>query len=447
MRLPPCHPFGFFVREIMFEKFSVWVVCGVLLASPSLWAAEVTPPAPTLPEVTLQAALQRAMANAPQLKAAEAAASAAKGAQLQAAAWPNPELGVEAENVGGQGEYSGFKSAEITYGVSQLVEVSGKRGARMAAADEQHAIAHAELSAARLDLIRDVKAAYAEAVAAKEGVALAARQKSLATEVLANVNKRVSAAAEPVFQRSKSEVALATSEMALDKAIRGYAIAKKRLAALWGAEAVDFDLDSASFFAIGSPPTPRAILTPGKTPDLVRWDAEVARNAAQYELEQATAIPDPRFNVGVKEFRATKDRAFVVGVALPIPLFDMNGGNIARARGELTKAESGRRMAEVSRATDLDRNRQELESAYRQAEILKSQMIPAAEKAYQLSRQGYGAGKFAYLEVLDAQRTLADVRAQFNEALKTYHIRSAEVERLTATYKAGSEQMDDEHAN
>lgn len=429
----------------MFERFSPWLICVALFASPALALTEGAPPPSST--VTLEAALQRALANAPQLKSAEAAASAAKGAQIQSSALPNPELGVDVENVGGQSDYSGFKSAEITYGVSQLVEVSGKRSARMAAADEGHAIAHAELEAARLDLIRDVKVAYAEAVAAKEGMALAERQKSLAIEVLANVNKRVNAAAEPLFQRSKSEVALSTSEMALDKAIRDYAIAKKRLAALWGAEATDFDLDSSSFFALGRPPKPSALPTTGKSPDLVRWDAEVARNEAQYELEQATAIPDPRFNVGVKEFRATNDRAFVVGVSFPIPVFDMNGGNIARARGELTKAESGRRMVEVSRSTALDRNQQELESAYRQAEILKSQMIPAAEKAYQLSRQGYGAGKFAYLEVLDAQRTLSDVRAQFNEALKTYHIRSAEVEQLTATYQPGIDQKDDEHAD
>jgi cobalt-zinc-cadmium efflux system outer membrane protein len=381
------------------------------------------------------------------LKAAQAAASAAKGSQIQAGVWPNPEIGVDAENVGGQGDYSGFKSAEITYGVSQLVEVSGKRGARLAAADEEHAIAHAELEAARLDLTRDVKTAYAEAVAAKEGVALAEKQRSLASEVLANVNKRVNAAAEPLFQRSKSQVALSTSEMALDKATRDYAIAKHRLASLWGAEAVDFDLDSTSFFTISAPPKVQAVAASSKPADLVRWDAEVARKEALYDYEQAAAIPDPRFNVGMKEFRATNDRAFVVGVSLPIPVFDMNGGNIARARSEVTKATSEKRLAEVSRQTELERNQQELESAYRQAQILQSQMIPAAEKAYQLSRQGYGAGKFAYLEVLDAQRTLSDVRAQFNEALKTYHIRSAQVERLTATYQPDADQKEDEHAN
>jgi cobalt-zinc-cadmium efflux system outer membrane protein len=431
----------------MLENIPVWLLCIALLASPSLRAADDVPAASAIAKITLEAALQRALSNAPQLKAAQAAASAAKGSQIQAGVWPNPEIGVDAENVGGQGDYSGFKSAEITYGVSQLVEVSGKRGARLAAADEEHAIAHAELEAARLDLTRDVKTAYAEAVAAKEGVALAEKQRSLASEVLANVNKRVNAAAEPLFQRSKSQVALSTSEMALDKATRDYAIAKHRLASLWGAEAVDFDLDSTSFFTISAPPKVQAVAASSKPADLVRWDAEVARKEALYDYEQAAAIPDPRFNVGMKEFRATNDRAFVVGVSLPIPVFDMNGGNIARARSEVTKATSEKRLAEVSRQTELERNQQELESAYRQAQILQSQMIPAAEKAYQLSRQGYGAGKFAYLEVLDAQRTLSDVRAQFNEALKTYHIRSAQVERLTATYQPDADQKEDEHAN
>jgi cobalt-zinc-cadmium efflux system outer membrane protein len=439
----------------MFKINFTWLLCAALMLAPDASAQDEAPlaPAELIPVasariITLEAAVSRALASSPQLKAAHAAADASKGAQNQAGALPNPELGIEADNIAGQGEYSGLKSAEITYGVSQLVEIGGKLSARQASADHQHSMAHAEYETTRLDLIRDVKTAYAEAVAAKEGVALAEKQKALAGEVLNNVAKRVSAAAVPLFQKSKSEVAFSTSAMALDRAQREFVIARKRLAAYWDAATSDFDLDTSRFFEIVEPS--QLVISEERVranPDVVRWDAEVARNEAQYELEQANMLPDPRLNAGLKEFRASKERAFVVGVSIPIPVFNLNQGNVAKARGDLTKAASSKHLAEITLNTELTRSQQELESAYRQAQILKNQILPSAEKAFSLSRQGYDAGKFAYLEVLDAQRTLVEARAQYNDTLKTYHIKRAEVERLTATYTPAPDEKDDAHAD
>ncbi|MNN92101.1 Cobalt-zinc-cadmium resistance protein CzcC precursor [compost metagenome] len=40
-------------------------------------------------------------------------------------------------------------------------------------------------------------------------------------------------------------------------------------------------------------------------------------------------------------------------------------------------------------------------------------MLPAAQRAYQAATQGFEAGKFSYLEVLDAQRTLFQARIRY----------------------------------
>ncbi len=419
-------------------------------APPAPVALAPAEPAPATPAplvaggvITLDAAIERALAESPRLKSFGFARMASKGVRSQAGALPNPELGVEAENIGGQGPYKGFDSAEVTYGVSQLVEIGGKRSARKEVASQGYEIASFEYQAARLDIIRDVTIAYAEAVAAKEAVALAEKQKSLANEVLTNVTERVNAAAEPLFQRSKSEVALATSDIALDKAQRDYTIARKQLAALWGADGTAVDIDSSHFSEV-SPPEPLASVESVKrNPDFVRWDAELARSRANLNLEQANAIPDPSLSVGMRDFRDSGDRAFVAGVSIPIPVFNMNRGNIERARQEVSKTESDKRSAEITIGTELSRSQQELENAYRQAQSLKNTIIPAAEKSYSLSRQGYRAGKFPYLEVLDAQRTLVEARAQYNDTLKEYHTKRAEVERLTAKHLPATNQKDE----
>lgn len=440
----------------MYQNRFLWLLCATLLTSQPAFAEEAKKPqnAPvTLPAstpiignvITLSAALEKALANSPQLKSASSAMLASKGERRQAGLLPNPEIGIEAENIAGQGAYKGTDSAEITYGVSQLIEIGGKRSARQDAAGKSYEIASFDYKTARLNLIRDVTTAYADAVAAQEEIKLAEEQKKLAGEVLQSVSKRVAAAAEPLIQKSKAEVALATSEIAFSKATRELEVAKKKLASLWGQDGDGFILDASDFFTIQPP----AALTDAAarltaTPDIARLDAELGRAKANFDLERANAIPDPTLSVGVRDFRETSDQAFVVGVSLPIPVFNLNQGNIAKARNEVSKSESDKQSATLDLSNELTRATQELQTAYEESESLKATILPAAEKAFSLSRQGYQAGKFPYLEVLDAQRTLFEARSQYNAALKNYHTHRAEVERLTAVH-SDKIQPDEEH--
>lgn len=454
----------------MFQKSLMWLFAATMLSSPVAWAENprllaeaASDPVPVAPvtatttaavaeaapspdaALSLNDAIQRALAESPRLKAYESALMASKGERRQAGALPNPEIGVEAENVAGQGRYRGTDSAEFTYGVTQLIEVGGKRSARQEAAGKGYEIAGMQYKAARFDLIRDVTAAYAGAVAAQEEVKLAEEQKQLAGEVLESVSKRVAAAAEPLIQKSKAQVALATSEIAYGKAMRGLVTARNRLASLWGGNGGDFTLDSSDFFTLKPPPAlPETVSRLAATPDIARLDAEIGRARANLELERANAIPDPRVNVGVREFRESNDQAFVVGVSLPIPVWNLNRGNIARARHEVSRSESVKQATVLGLSNELSRATQELHTAYAEAEALKATILPAAKTAFSLSRQGYQAGRFPYLEVLDAQRTLFEARSQYIAALNTYHARRAEVERLTAAHSARI-QPDEEH--
>ena len=61
---------------------------------------------------------------------------------------------------------------------------------------------------------------------------------------------------------------------------------------------------------------------------------------------------------------------------------------------------------------------------------LRRTALPTAEQAARFAAVGFAEGKFTFLEVLEAQRTLSDVRAQLNDALREFHARRAETERL-----------------
>jgi len=388
------------------------------------------------PTLTLSEAIQKALDASPRLKSASAGLDAAKGAEDQAGYWPNPEIGFEAENVAGSGPYSGTNSAEYTLGINQKVEIGGKRTARRNAAIALREGANINVLAERLNLERDVHIAYEGVLAEAEAVKLAIEQEELAKDVLASVSKRVNAAAEPEIQRSKADVAYATATIAREQEQRQLKVAKEKLARLWGESSFNVSLDHSHFFELEAPaPMPSYLAKLKNIPDMQRLAFLKTEKESLLELERAAAIPDPNFSLGVRDFRDSGDQALVFGVSLPIPVLNQNQGNVARARAELSQTESDARQAELDLEQQLIENWQGWNSAYSEAQRLNEKLLPSAEKAFRLARSGYSKGKFPYLEVLDAQRTLFDARSQYHGALKRYHTARANVERLTSNIK------------
>lgn len=386
------------------------------------------------PMVTLEDAIKKALDASPRLKSAAAGLEAAKGAEDQAGAWLNPELGFEAENVAGGGQFSGTDAAEYTYGLSQTVEIGGKRSARQNAAQALREAAQTGLLAERLNLERDIHIAYSEVLAEAEALKLAIDQEELAKGVLATVSKRVDAAAEPEIQRSKAEVAYATSVIARQQEEKQLKIAKEKLARLWDASTLDVSLDHSHFFELQAPGAFHTYLEKlDQIPDMQRLSFMQAEKESLLDLEKAQVVPDPSFSLGMRDFRESGDQAFIFGVSLPIPVLNQNSGNVAKARAEVTQAESDTRQAKLMLEQQLTENWQEWNAAHGEATRMQTKLLPAAEKAFKLARAGYEKGKFPYLEVLDAQRTLFNARAQFHNALKRYHTARANVERLTTS--------------
>lgn len=390
--------------------------------------------------LTLQQAIDRALAGAPRMRSAAAAVKAGDGAWRQAGMGPNPELGVEVENFAGRGNYRGFEASEITLGISQTLEMGGKRASRKAAAGHEAALRRFEYEAERLDLIRDVTAAYAETVAAQESLALSRRQQTLAESLQREVARRVDAAREPLVQRSKADIALATATLARDRAAREFDHARHTLAGLWGGHHETFTLDRAAFTQIEALPGEAEVESAlERNPALRRFKAEEARARARLDLEKAQAVPDPRVNVGLRDFRDTDEQALVAGVSIPIPVANRNQGHIAKARAEMARVESDAAAVRLALRNAAFQAREDAVNAYEQARSLKDAIIPAAERAFALAREGYGAGRLAYLEVIDARRTLFEAESQYIDALKDYHKARAELDRAAATHLSPSD--------
>lgn len=414
-----------------------WAVCLALVVMAFPAAAQKSATA-----LSLHEAIKTALEKSPSFGSAVNRSKAMEAASSKADALPNPELSVEAENIGGKGLYKGFDGAELTYSVSQLIEMPGKRSGRRDVAQGEEQKSLYERDAARLDLIHDVVIAYAQAVATEENLKILREERSLANDVYRSVAAKVDAGKEPPIQKKKAAIALSSSDIALERAERSVETAKNILVNLMGGQARNFVISLETLPAMTQPlglSTYAEMIE--NSPDSRAYDVLINTAQSKLSFEKANAVPDPTINVGVRDFREDDEQAFVAGVSFPFPVFDMNRAGVRRAGYEYNAAMMDRVNARLSSESDLVKAYEAFSNAYQEHRILKETVLPGAQEAFDVAREGYNAGKFGYLEVLDAQRTLFDARKQSTQTMFDYYREMAAIDRLTAKHALKQEEI------
>lgn len=397
------------------------VASAIVAAYPA--AAQMPGAQPTL---TLEAALRRALEQAPALAQARAGLDAERGRLAQARLRPNPEAVLDAENFAGNRSMQGFDAAEVTVALEQPIELGGKRAARIAVGRAGVAAAEVRSTLARLDLEQAVRRAYAAAAAAQERLELARAEARTADDIADAVTKLVTGGREPPLRQARARVEQATARAGVLSAERELEAARRALAVLAGETDAAFTVDGASLYRFAA--TPGAAVS-GDAADVILARQEAERARAQVRVERSARTPDPRVTAGVRRLEAEDATALVAGVAVPLPLLNRNGGNIAAANAEVVRAEAALRQAEVEAAVRASSARGALETARAQAETFQTAVIPAAEEGLRVARLGYAAGKFQYLELLEAQRALAQARRQRVDAALEVQRASADLDR------------------
>lgn len=397
------------------------------------FAAEVTP----TPLVTREEAILRALHAAPHLRAAAEGIRAAEGAYRQAGVRPNPELRIEAENFARTGPLDG-SDGEYTYSLAQRFERGGKRHARIAVADAERDISRFAAERDRLDIILDVEATYIEAVAAEARVQIAKARALTAGQTRRIVEGRASSArdSKAAAESAAAQAALAAAD--LDRAIRARDLSILELAQFWGADGAGMRLDAVWFRA--PPNGPGASLVDDgaarATPDLAIQSALGERAAASAALERARVKQDPTVSFGVRQLATDSEAAGILTFSMPFAVFDRNKGAIARADAEKRRAEWSAQAEQKRLARALQNAIGRMAASSAEARSLRADVLPRAEAALAAARDGYARGAFAYLEVLNAQRVLDELRMREIDALASAHISKAEVDRLTARFSA-----------
>jgi outer membrane protein, heavy metal efflux system len=394
-------------------------LCAVLAGASALAllsASARSEPAPPFP-----ALLAQAQASAPRPAEAEAQVAEAQGRARQAAVLPNPTLAFEVENFAGSGPFRDRGAAESTASVEQLIELGGKRSARVGAARAEVGAARANAGRTRAEFAFDLAQAYARAEAAERRLQLAAETLGLAEEDSRIATALVRAGKEADVRAVQARAALQSARAGVDEARAERAQAFANLSAMSGSP-VQFTSISTSLLAHAGRAETAPEIDPLKSPAYLAAAAAREAAARQVRVERTKAVPDVTVSVGGRRFEADDASALVAGVSVPLPLFDRNRGNIAASRAALTAAEARLNAARLDAVAEAASATARLSAAQSRV-AAATEGEAAAGEAARLARIGYESGKLPLLELLSSRRALAEARAQTI---------AAQLERLSA---------------
>lgn len=384
------------------------------------------PPAWAQPlgKLTLEQAQTLAASKSFAVRAAERELDASDGAFEQAGARRNPELNASVED-------TQRSTRQTTATIAFPIELGGQRAARLRAADRGRALATAELAQVRAQLRADVGRAFFNVLVAQERVALTSSSADLAARGADAVGKRVAAGKVSPVDATRAGVDLANAQLELLEAGAELDIARQALVALWGETEFRFD---ALQDDIENMPVPKAaaelVQALDDSPALMTSRIEVDRRLALVEVERTKRIPDLTLSVGAKRDNDLGRTQAIVGISIPLPFFDRNQGATYAALMQAEKASDEFQLTRIRLRTELQQATSQLTVARSSALTLQSTVLPAARQAYDAATRGFDAGKFGFLDVIDAQRSLLQARARYLTALSTAHQAAAAIDRV-----------------
>jgi biotin carboxyl carrier protein len=268
--------------------------------------------------------------------------SAEDGLVQQAGLLPNPSLSVERVD-------TRRATRETTVLLSQPLELGGQRAARVQAAQRGREGVAALLAQRRAEVRAATAAAWFAVLAAQQQLALAQQAGELAQRAASTTGRRWRPARCRRWSR-RAQVAASTVQLELIRAQAALATARVRLAAQWGNPAPRFEraagAEDAAGEAGGLAACPSCRRWRRSAPcwrrrRACRWRRPNWRGVRRWQVERSRRVPEVALTVGSKRSEELGRSQAVLGLSLPLPLFDRNQGAELAALRRVEQARDG----------------------------------------------------------------------------------------------------------
>jgi outer membrane protein, heavy metal efflux system len=370
--------------------------------------------------ISLQDAIDKAMASRTSLKAEAERVSAAQGLEKQAGLVANPVFQFENQNLR-PGQTYGRDVDTYAY-LTQPLDVLGKRKQRILWAEQGANYASAQYELARRQVVQNVKQAYWAARGAQE-IREATVESFQGVIDYHSAQFSVGAISEQDFLRIRLEAE--RLQIAANLAVLESTRARVQLFRAMGqtdfSEAVLTELLDANH----APLVPREIQQVlAQRVEMRVANAALAEAQAKARLEDVSSRPDLNLIYGYKRTQlpdtTTGTNTALAGLQITLPITDRNQGNRAAASAEV------RRQQQLLAATQAD-VLADYYSALQEYQLRRSEVVDTlqplrghATEISTIAQAAYTQGGTDLLRLLDAQRARLDAELAWVQGMVEY---------------------------
>jgi outer membrane protein, heavy metal efflux system len=403
-----------------------------------LLALSTSPAALSADTITLERALDLAEVHSPRLQTALAEVERARSGIRTARAYPNPEVELFSGQI--RAKVPGVTSGRGTaIAIGQTIDLPNQRGPRIRAAEAGLDSSRYMLQEARLMLRADVKQAFYNVLQRRAEYELALDNQRLLEQIKNRIELRVKVGEGARFElvRAEAELSGAVNQANSAKLRVDQALAQLRV--LIGAP-LPMDTDVKGELAAGISTEelePLRKLMLDRYPAIQQTKAEIRRAESRLESERAQRYPRPTLFAGV-DSQPDQQRG-IFGVSVPIPLWDQRQGPIGESVAQFQQATSQAELVRLGLNGELEVNYSRLKVAVQQIAAFEGGLLKQAESALSVAESAFRFGERGFIEVLDAQRVLRSVRADFLAARFEKQSALTEIDRLTAKDLSGDQ--------
>lgn len=372
----------------------------------SIWLLLLAGSAAAQEPLTEEQFVQRVLGASLEARVAEAEAVLGRAEAVGVGLWPNPELEWQRQRTS-SGARAG-ESQDVLIASIPLV-LSGRLGLEAEAAQRGAQAAEARLARARAELRREAVVAFSKVQGAQQRRSLLEESVTELKRLAEAIAVRERAGEAAGYERLRIEVEVAAVEDGLRGALLEERQAQADALRLLGSEVKALPSLQGSLAPEREVPDGATLLAEleAKRADVRALTLEAQGEESARRAAARSWIPDPTVTAGAQLLDVGQQGAgtgYVVGLSVPLPLFQ-------RGQGAAARAEARRGLAEARRALLLNAARTQLTSALegvraRRERLLRHReaVLARTEELRRIAAIAYKGGSADLLVLVDAER-------------------------------------------
>jgi outer membrane protein, heavy metal efflux system len=363
---------------------------------------------------------QTALSRNAALQAARESVRQAEARLTQARLWPNPTVDVSRKT---DAVFANEGDRGYSVGLSQSVELGGKRAHRTNVAETSIEVAKADVADAERQLIGRLRLLFSEALGAASRVDLFERLEHASdqTVTVMNVRLRAGDASRLDSQLLQAQVNQVRADRLLaENQLAGLVLQIRTLAGVSAAEPL---LLKPRPQVVDGPLTEEALVTRALEgrPDLKAARLREGLADAGITLARSQAVPDVTafarygqesllgpvaMNTQARSF--AREKVLEFGLSIPLPIFNREQGTISEAASRRAQARAERENLEatIRRETALAFHR--YETAHKSLDILQTGVLEQNQASVRIVQLAYDLGELRFLDIVNQQRVLIE---------------------------------------